>query len=1082
MTTAKARTYKASESAREVRTIISKIFVCYFLSGAAGLTYQILWLRKLLLVFGSTVHAVSTVLTVFFGGLALGSWVFGRLIDRRESDGLRWYAYLEAGIGVFAFCTLPLFDAIQQIYIPIYRASGFSQVVLIGASFLCSTAILIIPTMLMGGTFPILSRFLIRSSEERGAKIASLYGINTLGAMAGTLVVYYIGLPLLGLQRTLLCTGVLNLGVGALCLLFDRQLAECGAQPKPTVRATVTPAAYREAPGDLRWLLAAFGLSGFSAMVYEVSWTRALSLVLGSSIYAFCLMLATFLGGMALGSFWAQHFLHREPARLSWIIQLELALGVYGLCSIMLFPQLPQGFVTLWPLVGHSFAGLAWLHVVLSVVAMAFPTLAMGLLFPIVADVVTGRFATLGERLGGAYAINTLGGIAGSFLSGFVLIPMLGLPSAILVAALVNVAAASVIYIRFGQPNWSLASRTALAGVSLIATVVIGKVIALPAWQREVFTEGVYLAPDVYQSESVAQSLSHAKLLYYRDSLNTTVSVHQLGNQIYLKVGGKTDASSGIDMGTQVLSAHIPLLLHRDPHSVLVIGLGSGVTLGAAGRYPVSVLDCAEIDPAVIEGARYFKAYNHDIHHDPRARIVAADGRNFLLASPRSYDVIISEPSNPWMAGVGYLFTQEFYHLAKRHLAAGGAMCQWLQIYRMFPGDVKLLLKTFHEEFPYVSVWSSIPGDLLLVGSMEPQRFDEHRVRQRMATPSIRENLAMIHIDRPDVLLQNFWFSERALEQLTADVSWVHQDDQPWIEFDAPKALYAGGAFSANFLGLESFKESPATIVSGYSEKTRDRAFYVALASMRDARHEDDQAQRALEQAIELDPQASDLWVRLAELSLKRQEPLKAKEALMKAIAASATNATAYRWLGWLHWQQHQLKEAARWYRKSSSLKAPDDQLAEEMGTCFREAQQLAWAAEFYRSAISQGGGDRSALLIQYAQTLMVLKASKTAKQVMSVGMAKFPTEAAFPLMLGEMLVEQQRWQEAAPLFQLTRALVPRSTTAYYGLGRIALAEGRASEAARYLKVGLRYNPYHRPSLELLHQLQQKPDVTKENT
>src|SRR3989338_2581290 len=220
-------------------------------------------------------------------------------------------------------------------------------------------------------------------------------------------------------------------------------------------------------------------------------------------------------------------------------------------------------------------------------------------------------------------------------------------------------------------------------------------------------------------------------------------------------------------MGTQVLSAHVPLLLHPDPRRVLVIGLGSGVTVGHAARHPVSLVHCAEIEPAVIEGARYFEKENYGVHENPKVSLVVADGRNFLRATRQEYDVIISEPSNPWMAGLAYLFTREFYTLAKRRLAPDGVMCQWLQLYGLFPRDVKLMLKTFHEAFPHVSVWSSVPGDLLLVGSMAPQQVAYRELAERMARPAIRESLAVVHAERPDVLLQLFWLGTREVEAVT---------------------------------------------------------------------------------------------------------------------------------------------------------------------------------------------------------------------------------------------------------------------------------------------------------------------------
>jgi len=1054
----------------EARTVVRNVYACFFLSGALGLIYQILWLRKLLLVFGSTVHAVSTVLTVFFGGLALGSWWLGRAIDRHEGRGLRWYAMLETGIGFYALLTPMLFSGIQHIYIPVYRASGFSPTVLVLASFLCAAAILLLPTMLMGGTFPVLSRFLIRTSEERGVKIAGIYGINTAGAMTGTLLVYFVGLPILGFTRTLVCAAVLNVGIGLLCLVFDRHLESLGFHLSASTPAPAQPLAREATDGDPRWLFLAFGLSGFSAMVYEVAWTRALSLVLGSSIYAFCMMLTAFLGGMALGSGFARRNLRRQPASVSQFIVIEFFLGAYGLVSIPLFSQLPDWFIGLWPLLGGSFSGLTLLQLTLSFFSMIIPTFLMGVLFPIVSDLVTGRFAQLGRTLGSAYAINTLGGIAGSFLSGFVLIPQFGLPWGIAAAAIVNLAAGCLLMVRYGRLP-SLA-RVGLAAVALAVAAVLSQQVIVPTWQRQAFAAGVYLNPESYRNMTVQQGIAGTKLLYYRDSLNATVSVHQQGETIYLKVGGKTDASNGMDMGTQVLSAHIPLLLHGHPERVLVIGLGSGVTLGHAARYPLATLHCAELDPAVIEGARLFKAYNYDVHHDPRTTIFAVDGRNFLMASPLQYDVIISEPSNPWMTGIAYLFTREFYQLAKHRLAPGGLMCQWLQLYRINPTDVKLVLKTFHAEFPYVSVWSSIPGDLLLVGSMEPRQLDYARLAAQMASPKISESLRTIKIEGPETLLRLYWFGSREIEALTSDITWLHEDDQPSLEFSAPKALYAGPTFLTNYGGLERFKGQPQAIARGYDPAREDAAFYRGLGALWSYRAQNDKAKEALERAVALDPSSGDGWERLGELYLQTRELLKAQEALTKATQLAPRRAAPYRVLARMYWQQKKLEDAQRFYEQAARLEPPDGLIAEEIGRCFKESRQFPWAAEYFRSAVSQDGGSRSDLVLAYAEVLTELKSRAAAEQVLRFGMASFPANGSFALRLGEALMEQGRQPEAETCFRQALAVAPRSVEAYYGLGRIALGRGEVTQAVRYLRYGLRFNPYHREALELLEKLQ----------
>lgn len=1054
----------------EVRTVIRNIYVCYFISGALGLAYQVLWLRKLLLVFGSTVYAVSTVLTVFFGGLALGSWWFGKRIDRQESKGLKWYALLEITVGVYAFLTPLLFAGIQHLYIPIYRASNFSPLVLVAASFVCAALILLPPTFLLGGTFPVLSRFLIRTSEERGVKIAGLYGINTAGAMVGTILVYYVGFPILGFFRTLVCAGVLNLGVGGLCLVFDRHLGSLGFHPAPRpAPPPAEPAA--EAPETVRWLMIAFALSGFSAMVYEVTWTRALSLVLGSSIYAFCLMLATFLGGIALGSAWARRDLREGPATVSQFIIFEAVLGVYGLLSVPLLGQMPDWFVSLWPLTGGSFSGVSTLQVLLSVFVMILPTLAMGLLFPIVTDLMTRQLSHLGRRVGNIYAVNTLGGIIGSFLSGFFLIPLFGLPWAIVFAGLVNLIAACILYLRFGRGPSPV--RVGVSAAGLLVAVIASRVVILPSWQQESLAAGVYINPATYQNISVAQGNQGVKTLFYRDSLNATVSVHQQDDNLFLKVGGKTDASTGLDMGTQVLSAHIPLLLRPEAKDVLVIGLGSGITLGSAGRHPVSRLDCAEIEPAVIEAAReFFGRYNHDVHHDPRTAMYAVDGRNFLLANDRRYDVIISEPSNPWMAGLAYLFTKEFYQLAKRRLAPGGVMCQWLQLYRIFPSDVKLVLKTFHSEFPYVTVWSSIPGDLLLVGSMEPQRLDYQRLAEVMAQPKIHDSLKTVQVERPDVLLDLYWMGNQELEQLTADVTWIHEDDQPWLEFSAPKALYADPTSTANFTGLQAFKSTPQAIAPAYDPAVEDARHFFSVGLMWGARLQEDKAIEALERAVALDPSMSEAWRQLGMMHARQRAWLKAEEALAKAAQLSPENVDVAVAMARLQREQGRLDQAQPLYDRAARLAIPDAELTEEIGRSLRDGRHFSLAAEYFRSAVSQSSEPEHALIAAYGDALKESQAADT-EDVLRFGARQFPQDGRFSFLLGDVLLTQGRTEEARDAFAQGLRVAPKRIEGYYGLGRIAAGRGLRTEAVRMLRRGLLFAPYHRDALKLLAQLAQ---------
>ncbi len=1053
----------------EARALWRNVYICFFFSGALGLVYQILWLRKLILIFGSTVHAVSTVLTVFFGGLALGSWLFGRWIDRHEGEGLRWYGLLEAGVGLYAFATPFLFDAIQQLYIPVYRASGLSPTVLVIAAFACSFLILFVPTVLLGGTFPVITRYIVRTSEARGATIAGLYGLNTAGAMMGTLLVYYVGLPGLGLSRTLLCAGVSSLGIGLLCLVFDRHLRSLSGgapatAPQPSAALSAEPS-----PAAMRWLLTAFALSGFSAMVYEVAWTRLLGLVLGSSIYAFCVMLATFLGGMALGSARARQALAKRPATLQEFIMVEFLLGMYGILSLPLFNSLPDLFVSLWPTVGQTFPGLMALQFTLSALIMLVPTVLFGYLFPIVSDLVTSRFEAFGRRLGTAYALNTAGGIAGSFLAGFVLIPSFGLPWAVVIAGLANLVAGGLLYSQSGEAR----ARRLATAVALVAVWAwVAQSAVLPAWKRQVLVAGSFMTPARFQGASVEAGLGDTKLIYYRDSYNTTVSVHQSGDNVFLKVGGKTDASNGIDMGTQVLSAHLPMLLHGDPKRVLVIGLGSGVTLGSVSRHPVTTLDCAEIDEAVIEAARFFKSVNFNVHEDPRVRMFEADGRNFLLAGSDQYDVIISEPSNPWMAGIGYLFTKEFYRLAKRRLASDGVMCQWLQLYHMFPSDVKLMLRTFHDAFPNVTVWSSVPGDLLLVGSMQPQQMTRDTLAARMGKAGVKEDLARVQIDQPDTLLQLFVLGNREVDQLVAGEPWIHEDDLPWLEFSAPKALYSSGSLQVNLQGLRALAGEPRQVVSDYAPST-DPTALKAQASLWMAREQWGEATDTLRRWIEQEPASADAWMMLANVELRQRRQVAGHEALTKAAQLDPGRVEALQQLGRLGRQQGQKEEARRWYERAALARAADLELAKELGDYYASIGEHALSAEYGRSAVSQSDQAEERLFGAFAISLKSTGDLQTAAQAARAGIERFPNERELPVLLGEILAKQGEQAEATVWFERAVALGSRNAAAYAGLAEYLILQDRPDQAQPLLKQGLRYQPYHQRSLELLRKIRQ---------
>src|SRR5262245_6429557 len=672
------------------RIPIAVPIACFFLSGATSLVYQVVWLRMLVLIFGHTVQAVTTVLAAFMAGLALGSFLLGRRAGH-VGNPLRAYGWLEIGIGVYAALMPLLLWVVPSLYVGLRTrldAPTFGAV-----QFLWMSALLLIPTALMGGTLPVLSQALTRSETGAARLVGALYAVNTLGAALGTALAGYMLLPALGNRATLGMTAAINVAVGLLALWYGRgplwSQSAPSLTPKPdraSIRAETAPDAW---DWGARLTLAAIGVSGAVSMVYEVAWTRALVLVIGSSTYAFTAMLIAFLVGIAGGS--ALYVWLRGTGRVASpavFAAIQVGIGLAVTASVLLFQEMPALFlIALSWSTSPPFVQLTQLGI--SVAALLPSTLLIGATFPCALDVAARVRGPVGERVGHVYAVNTLGAIVGAILAGFVLLPALGAHTSIKVGIVTNLLIAALLLasaVRLAPAIWWGAAAATLAlaaGVSLI-----------PHWDPRVMSSG----PAIYGTgslrwtgrEAFARAVGRSNLLYYRDGLVSTVSVHRNGETLFLRVNGKTDAGTGGDMQTQALLGHLPMLIHPTPERVLVIGLGSGITAGAVARHPVAHLDIVEIEPAMRAAARLFTGVNGNVLENPRARTVITDGRNHLLTEPDRYDVIISEPSNPWISGLASLFSVEFFHLARSRLRPDGLMTQWVQAYDLHPDDLRM--------------------------------------------------------------------------------------------------------------------------------------------------------------------------------------------------------------------------------------------------------------------------------------------------------------------------------------------------------------------------------------------------------
>jgi spermidine synthase len=788
------------------RSLLLATAACFFLSGAAGLLYEVVWVRLLGLLFGHTVYAVTTVLAAYMGGLAAGSLLLGRRADRIARP-LRTYALLEAGIGAYCLATPVLFAVADRVYVTLARVGEPSAATAAAIHIGFSLVLLGLPTTLMGMTLPLLSRAVVERASLAGARVGTLYALNTWGAVVGAALTGYHLLPALGLRTTVGLGVAANVVVAAAALLTDLRLRRYGPPAHAPGGDLREPAAPREKlPGRaVAVALVAVGVSGAASMGYEIAWTRALSLVVGSSTYAFSAMLTTFLVGIALGAFVVARFLVRRAPGLLAFAWVEIAIAFAAVLLLPVFGELPGLFLRFIGAFGLSHESALLAQFLGSFLVMIVPTVLVGATFPLAVAVVASGVGSVGRDVGRVYGASTLGTIVGSAAAGFALIPLIGIQNTVLAAAAANLAAGIAVLVARGWagPRIRVGALAAVVGFAVLAS-------AVPRWDRKIMASGVavyaqkYLRPDG-GAKGLLDALGERELMYYQEGINTTVTVTRTGQQLQLAVNGKIDGGNGSDMATQVLAAHLPAILAPDARRALVIGLGTGITAGCLAQHPVERVDVAELEPAMLRAASFFDSENHGALRDPRVRIRAGDGRHLLAAASEPYDIIMSEPSNPWIAGVANLFTLEFYELARSHLAPRGVMVQWVQGYSIFPRELRMIVRTFRSVFPNATMWRGSRGDFLLVATREEVPLDLELLRRRIASvPAIREDFARLRMEPVD-LLQAFLLAPEDAARY-AEGAPLNTDDLPLLEFAAPRALYAFSAQAENEEVVQSFR------------------------------------------------------------------------------------------------------------------------------------------------------------------------------------------------------------------------------------------------------------------------------------
>jgi spermidine synthase len=738
-----------------------------FVSGACALIYQVVWARMFTQIFGSTIYSVSVVLAAFMSGLAIGSNFLGKLADR-SNNPLRLYGLYEVGIGVSALAVLLIFTGLTPVYLWLYDTAGHSVMLLSAGRFILAFCLIIIPTILMGATLPILARFATHRIEELGLNVAGLYSVNTAGAIMGSLLAGFFLIRIFGIHVATYLAATANIMTGILAYWLSRftsESANTGEEVQATNRGSY--AVHASAARDHRIILWVLAISGFTAFAYEIYWTRALILVVGSSTYAFVTILSSFLTGIALGGWAVRMLLDRIRNPLLVFGWIEIAIGLTAAATIPLIlfftnVDILKNFIA--NIEGNWDLVLA-IRFLTSFAVMLVPSILIGATFPLVVRIYADQLQNAGADVGRVYAVNTLGNIAGAIIPAFIILPLIGISQGILVMAVLNITAGAFV----------LASMHTVSG-RVRATV--------PVFSLAFIMLAIFIPTKL---KLASGETDKDITLYYKEGVAATTRVIASRTDRQLKhmiVDGSRIGGTGVVDFKQQILAHLPVLLNKDAKSHLSIGLGSGILIGESARHEsIERQSVVEIAPSVVEGSDYFSEENGNIKENTRIDIEVNDGVNYLLTNNASYDIITSDAkSKPEFGSNGVFYSRDYYDLVRKNLSSNGVFVQWVPLYLPHK-HYRSVLKTFTGSFPHASLWFIPPGNSFLVGLREPLQVDYAYVNDMLKdVHQPLDGLRNYGITSADELLSHYIAGEEVIKHFVADAD-INSLERPVIEF-----------------------------------------------------------------------------------------------------------------------------------------------------------------------------------------------------------------------------------------------------------------------------------------------------------
>ena len=727
--------------------------ICFFFSGVAGLIYEICWIRKASLIFGSTTFALSTILAVFFAGLAIGSYLFGRL-SKKQHNPLQWYAWLELMLAGLALASLYLFDAVSHLYSVFFYDPDAGNLVSIVSRMMLVALVLLPPTILMGGTLPLLCRFLITDNERIAGNIGLLYGINTLGAVLGCAVTGFWLLPVIGVKKTVLLAAMLNFSIAVITgylSLRKTSLLDRGYSSTQNTRSDDKKPIKIEYSVSMLTLM--FFMTGFVAIASEVLWSRFLTLLMRNTVHTYTITLSVVLTGIVIGSFIASRWFDKRLALMNIFAILQVITGLLSL-TLMLLPA------HYWLELGQGILPVLLL--------MLIPAIISGICFPLINRLAITDYSKSSASVGRMSAINILGGVLGSLSIGFIVLPSFGLQISLQLITAIALATGFVAMLTKGHQQ-----QSSIKAVRKLAWIAIPTI----AWIMIPLALGTRL-PDDYLGDK-------KRLVDVEEGYGSIMSVNRMGTSLQLKIDRLWQ---GTDVKNhQIMAAHIPMLLHFSPKDILVIGVGVGQTASRFLYYEAESLDVVDIEPTIFPFVR--RNFQSQWMDDPRVTLLPEDGRSYIEHGRKKYDIISIEVGQVFRPGIESFYSVEFYKSAKQRLQEQGLIAQFVPLAFFKPEQFKRILATFQSVFPNCMLWYNTQEMLLIGNNNGKLSIDSNRLNLLVTDNPISQDMAFSywgdtkhHLNNPEVFLAGFVSGPEQIAAL-ANSAPLYTDDIPALAY-----------------------------------------------------------------------------------------------------------------------------------------------------------------------------------------------------------------------------------------------------------------------------------------------------------